>query len=272
MRLLGDPAGHPQIGGRRTQGGPRSPQGPPPGDVAPKKLGRGACGPVWGALLKWDSRGHPHMWSGFGGGGRSGASGGKHRGSPPPRDLVVGIGVGRSPAAADWAPEVSTAGLGADHRELGGSPRRSRRHPGLRSAGPRCAPAGPCRPPWRCRRIPEPPLRPEPGPAGTRSPRCPAGPAALPPLGIDRAAGDARPRLPRLGPLPRSGCAGRGLPAARRFPTAASSGSRPAGAAGTHQALLPRSLGRRGRGRAPAGPPFFSHPPPPRQTPSRARV
>lgn len=69
-------------------------------------------------------------------------------------------------------------------------------------------------------------------------PRCPGGLAAFPPLGIDRLAGDARPRLPSLRPLPRSGYAGRGLRAASsRFRAAAGLGSQPAWEAETHRAL-----------------------------------
>lgn len=73
---------------------------------------------------------------------------------------------------------------------------------------------------------------------GQPPPRCPAGLSALPPQEIDRLAGDARPLLAGLRPLPRSGYAGRGLQAASsRFRAAARLGCRPVGEAEAHRAL-----------------------------------
>lgn len=91
---------------------------------------------------------------------------------------------------------------------------------------------------------------------GHPRPRCPAELAALRPLGIDRRAGDAPPRLRSHRPLPRPGYAGRGLGAASwRLRAAAGPGSRPATKAETDRLLpiAPASplqgwLGRRGGG------------------------
>ena len=74
---------------------------------------------------------------------------------------------------------------------------------------------------------------------GHPRPRCPAELAALRPLGIDRLAGDAPPRLRNHRPIPHPGYAGRGLGAASwRLRAAAGPGSRPAAKAETDR-LLP---------------------------------
>lgn len=164
-------------------------------------------------------------------------------------DLVVGSGGGVG--TRTWrdqvsgqphsAPEVAKAGRDTDNTGFGGCPRRYHPPPAL---GPRSTDRTVL---W----LSPPGLHPTvTGSLSTPSvlplilqghprPRCPAELAALRPLGIDRPAGDARPRLRSHRPLPRPGYAGRGLGAASsRLRAAAGPGSRPAAKAETDW-LLP---------------------------------
>lgn len=210
-------------------------------------------------------------------------------------DLVIGGEVGfagdgvlnvegRSCTAARLSSGSSPSRPDTDNMESGGC--LTRYHPPLAPQyRPSCVLDGPSRPPSHGHRIPEHPLRSPLDPAGTTPPpRCPARLAALPPLGIDRLAGDARPQLASLRPLPSSGYAGLGLrEASSRFRTAAGLGSQPAREAETHWALPiapapplqgwwggtragPASPGRGAR--HPTPPPLL----PPCQIPPRARA
>lgn len=168
-------------------------------------------------------------------------------------NLVIGSGDRAGTKAWTWRGSATGArfssgsgqnGADRDNTGLRACPGRCHSSPGppppalgSRPSAPQCRPscalAGPSRPPSHGHEIPGHPLHSPLDPTGTAPPRCPAGLAAPPPLGIDRLAGDARPPLPRLRPLPRLGCSGRGLrTASSRFRAAARPGSRPAGEAG----------------------------------------